>query len=172
VTTAANEPGDVVGEVARRQALGIDKLDEVWEGTYRIVPVPDFGHGHVASQLLNVLHPYTELVGLIGLTRFNLGTEADFRVPDGGYLRQRPDWGQTYVPSAALVVEVLAPGDLTYAKFPFYAAQGVEEIVVADPDARRVTFYALDGGRYVEDDWSAVLAIGAMEIEAEIEWPP
>ena len=44
------------------------------------------------------------------------------RVPDGGWLRPGPD--QVYLPTAALVLEVVSPGDDTWKKVPFYAKHG------------------------------------------------
>ncbi len=38
-----------------------------------------------------------------------------------------------FVATAAMVVEVVSPGDETLEKLAFYASRGVEEVVVADP---------------------------------------
>jgi Uma2 family endonuclease len=37
------------------------------------------------------------------------------------------------VPTAALVVEIVSPGDESYKKLDFYAAQAVDEVVIVDP---------------------------------------
>ena len=49
---------------------------------------------------------------------FNLGEPGDFRVPDGGPGQASID--EVYAPTTVVVIEVLSPGDETYAKFSFY----------------------------------------------------
>lgn len=72
----------------------------------------------------------------MGTGPFNLGRPDDFRVPGGGYHRGRPTG--TFLATAAVVVEVVSPGDETFDKFDFYAGRDVEEIVLADPQRRVV----------------------------------
>ena len=100
---------------------------------------------------------------------FNLGVPDDYRVPDGGYHRTAP--GSTFVATAALVVEVVSPDDETFAKFDFYAAHGVEELVVADPQARRVRCWQQAPGGYEERDRSDVLGVVMATVESGIRWP-
>ena len=91
-----------------------------------------------------MLVPYAHAAGLHGSTAFNLGDGlTDFRVPDGGYHRGAPTG--TWIPDAAIVVEIVSPDDETYAKFGFYAAHGVEEILVADPTEKRIRCFRRTG---------------------------
>ena len=76
------------------------------------------------------------------------------------------------MPSAAVVVEVVSPDDETYAKFDFYAAHGVEALIVADPHERIVRCFRRDGLRYVEAVNSELLAVAADELTRSIAWPP
>lgn len=46
-----------------------------------------------------------------------------------------------------LAVEILSPGDETYDKLPFYAAVGVREVLVVDPETLGVELFVLRGGR-------------------------
>jgi Uma2 family endonuclease len=64
----------------------------------------------------------------------------------------------TYLPSAAIVVEVLSPDGETFGKLPFYAAHGVEELLGADPMERRVRIFCLVDGRYEEPGVALYLA--------------
>ena len=82
-------------------------------------------------------------------------------MPDRGYHQSLPQ--STWVPTAAVVVEVVSPDDETYDKFGFYPAHGVDELIVADPTARTVTYRQTDG--------SALLAISMAELHAGIAWP-
>ena len=43
------------------------------------------------------------------------------------------------MPTAAVVVEVVSPDDETYEKSGFYAAHGVDELIVADPAGRSLS---------------------------------
>jgi Uma2 family endonuclease len=72
-----------------------------------------------------------------------------------------------------VVVEVLSPGDDTWAKFGFYAAHGVREIITADPDSQEIRIHALDADRrgYSRTEASAVLGVTAENLIAEIAWP-
>ena len=75
-------------------------------------------------------------------------------------------------PTAALVAEILSPHDETWEKFSFYAAHGVDEILVASPADRSLSWWALEGSRYVAADRSALLGPESGELEDRIDWPP
>jgi hypothetical protein len=49
-----------------------------------------------------VVEPYARSRGLVSSALFNLGTESDSRVPDGGYHRSTPTG--VFVPTVAIVV--------------------------------------------------------------------
>jgi Uma2 family endonuclease len=50
-----------------------------------------------------------------------------------------------YLATAEIVVEILSPGDDTYAKFGFYAAHGVREIIVAGPGTAHIEIHTRTG---------------------------
>lgn len=157
--------------IARRHDLGQDLYDEVWEGTYYVTPGPGPAHGIVQLQLAVLLAPLAAAAGLVGGGPFNLGEPGDYRVPDQGYHRDVPR--ETFVPTAAVVIEVAAPDDQTYEKFGFYAAHGVDEVIVADPDARTVRCWRRrsEPAGYDETATSSVLDVDAAALGAEIRWP-
>ncbi len=155
--------------IERRNALGQDLYDEVWEGVYHMAPEARLTHAYLDDQVAIVLHPYARAAGLIGSGPFNLGEPGDFRVPDRGYHRDTFD--AVYAPTAAIVVEILSPDDETFEKLPFYAARGVDEVIIADPDERRVRILARSGDRYDDVDRSALLGIDASSVAGEITWP-
>jgi Uma2 family endonuclease len=164
-------PAELEALIARRRKLGVDLFDEVWEGSYHMVPAPHPAHGYVESQLAVLLAPAAARAGLLGTGIFNLGERNDYRVPDGGYHRALPT--SVFVPTAAIVVEVVSPDDETFAKFDFYAARGVDELIVADPAGHTVRVFsrAADGAGYVETDGSVLLGISAADATAAITWP-
>jgi Uma2 family endonuclease len=162
-------PPEITAFLARRRALGQDRFDEVWEGDYHVVPGPHPWHGYVDKALGSLLDPLAVTAGLVATGQFNLGEKDDFRVPDGGYHRTLPS--DMFVPTAAIVVEIVSPGDETWEKFDFYARRGVDEIVVADPRAREVRWFRLAGTAYEETGASALLGVTAADLVARIDWP-
>ena len=73
----------------------------------------------------SLLGPAARAAGLWPrMSIFNLGEPDDYRVPDGGLLRERLNGVR--VPTAALVIEIVSPDDDTWNKMPFYARRGVD----------------------------------------------
>jgi Uma2 family endonuclease len=101
---------------------------------------------------------------------FNVGESAhDFRVPDGGLHRVTPygKWQAT----AALVVEIVSPGDESWQKLPFYAAHGVDEVLIVDPTERSVSWLELGDGEYRRVERSGLIELGAAELTERLDWP-
>jgi len=155
--------------IRRRQSLGLDTFDEMWEGIYHVAPAAHPSHGYVDHALAVLLDPHARAAGLVATGPFNLGTPDDYRVPDHGYHYSLPD--DVWVPSAAVVVEVVSPDDETYAKFGFYAAHAVGELVIANPQERLIRCYRRHGDHYVEASESDLLAVRADELMLGIHWP-
>jgi len=163
-------PAELEALIARRHAVGIDLFDEMWEGSYHVAPAPSAGHAFLDNVLAVILHPYAQAAGLTGTGPFNLGLPDDYRVPDRGYHRGQPTG--TWVPIAAMVVEIISPDDETYEKFGFYAKHGVEEILVADPTARSVTIWRrTPEASYDESPASVLLGISVADLAPQITWP-
>jgi Uma2 family endonuclease len=90
-------------------------------------------------------------------------------VPDGGFHRGSPRG--VYLPTAAIVVEVVSPDDETYLKIDFYASHGVEELIVADPELRAVRIWQLIEGALIETGQSELLGISVADLMRDIVWP-
>jgi Uma2 family endonuclease len=157
--------------LVRRRRAGLDRLDEVWDGVLHMVPAPSSEHARVTQQVAVALDRPAHTAGLIpAMGEFNLGeSEQDFRVPDGGVLRPGADG--TWLPTAALVVEIVSLGDETWDKLPFYAAHGVDEVLIVDPTKRSIDWLALDGGEYRPVERSELIDLGPRELAERIEWP-
>jgi Uma2 family endonuclease len=162
-------PVELESLIHRRQALGLDLFDEVWEGTYHVAPAAHPSHGYVDHALAVLLEPFARAAGLVPTGPFNLGSADDYRVPDHGYHRRLPT--VVWVDSAAVVVEVVSPDDETYAKFGFYAAHQVDELIVADPNEQSVRCFRRNGDHYDEASRSDLLAVPADELRRRIDWP-
>jgi Uma2 family endonuclease len=165
------QPPEFEQLLERRQQLGQDLLDEVWEGVYVMNPAPAARHAFVAQQLGELLGPTARSAGLVPvISIFNLGEADDYRVPDGGLFRERPDG--VYVPTAALVVEIVSPDDKTWDKLPFYAKHAVGEVLIVDPQERRVHWLALQAsGDHQPLERSSLIELGPNELSERIDWP-
>ena len=159
-------PQEVDDLLARRRALGLDTYDEVWNGEYHMNPSPNRRHARVQSRLIEILNPLYRRAGLTPIAEFNLGERDDYRVPDGGALREPSD--EVFGTDAAIVVEVLSPDDESWAKFHHYARSGVEEIFIVDPDTPTVRIFALHDIEFVERERSALLNVSADHLTAEL----
>jgi len=164
------DPPPVVEDwLAQRRSLGQDRFDEVWEGEYHVAPAPGRRHGRIDDQLGWILRPFAGVAGLLGATTCNIGTPADYRIPDRAYFRGGDD--ETWNPTAAIVVEILSPGDESRAKLPFYHRAGVEEVLIVDPDGRTVEWLARGPEAFEPVDDSALLGITGHALAERIDWP-
>jgi hypothetical protein len=162
-------PPEIEAFLSRRRALGQDLFDEVWEGVYHVVQAPHAWHGYLDNVLAELLGPYARASHLVGTGPLNLGRQDDYRVPDRGYHRILPS--EVWVPTAAIIVEVVSADDETWDKFDFYARHQVDEICTADPAERRLRWFTLSGLAYKETDTSTLLGVEISDLVAQIEWP-
>jgi Uma2 family endonuclease len=164
------QPAEFEALLERRRQLGLDLFDEQWGGAYRMNPAPAEPHAYVAQQLAELLGGPARAAGLVPMiSPFNLGEPGEYCVPDGGLHRERGD--RVYVPTAALVVEIVSPGDDSWNKLPFYAAHNVGELLIVDPQERRLEWLALAGGQYRSVERSGLIELGAAELAGRIDWP-
>lgn len=163
-------PHELAALLERRRRSGLDRLDEVWEGVLHMVPAPSFEHGAVETQLARLLGPLADTAGLVMTGQFNLGeSEHDFRVPDGGL--HRPGASGTWQPTAALVIEIVSPGDESWQKFQFYAEHHVDEVLIVDPGEHSVHWRMLAESEYHDLQRSGLIDLGPGELAEQIDWP-
>jgi putative restriction endonuclease len=164
-------PPELAALLARRRVAGVDRLDEVWQGVHHMVPGPSLEHARMATALTLLLdRPSRDAGLLLAMHEFNLGeSEHDFRVPDGGL--HRPGAGGVWLATAAIVVEITSPGDETWQKLPFYAAHDVDEVLIVDPAARKVSWLSLHEGQYQPLARSGLISLGPAEVAAHLDWP-
>jgi Uma2 family endonuclease len=128
-----------------------------------MAPVPRDAHADIPQQLAELLAAPARAAGLFPTgAQFNIGRPDDYRVPDRGLHRTRT-WG-TYAPSAALVLEIVSPGDETWNKLPFDAARQVDELLIVDPQKRTVDRLELEHGDYQPN-------LGPVRLAERIDWP-
>jgi Uma2 family endonuclease len=164
------QPHELATLIQRRRELGQDLFDEVWGGVLHMNPAPRGRHGAIETQLSVLLAPLARAAGLVTTGQFNVGgSEEDYRVPDLGLHRDFTD--RVWYPTAALVVEIVSPGDESYKKFDFYASHAVDEVVIVDPSEHAVHWFALAARKYREIEGSSVLESGPAELTHQIDWP-
>jgi Uma2 family endonuclease len=164
------QPVELVELIERRRRLGQDMFDEVWDGVLHMNPGPAGAHGNIEQQVTVILAPLAKQAGLTSIIQFNVGDGPEnFRVPDVGLHRA---WeNRVFYPTAALVIEIVSPGDESYQKFDFYAAHGVDEVLIVDPQERGVHWFRLVGEEYLAVERSGLIELGPDELAERIDWP-
>ena len=164
------EPIEIEQLRERRERLGLDHYDEVWWGVLHMNPPPSGKHQFVLEQLAELLGPLARRAGLVPLIReFGLGQGKDnYRMPDGGLHRTQPDG--VWHPTAALVIEMLSPGENEGDKLTFYATHAVDEVLIIDPRQRSVSWLGLDGEGYRPIERSGLIDLGPSELAERIDW--
>jgi Uma2 family endonuclease len=163
------QPAEFEALLERRRRLGQDLFDEVWEGVRHMNPAPSGRHARIEAHMLVMLQPLAAAAELTVVGQFNLGAdEHDYRVPDGGLHRDFTD--RVFYPTAALVIEIVSPGDESWGKLDFYAARGVEELLVVDPEEKTVSWLGLEGGEYKHLKRSRLIDLGKLELAERIDW--
>jgi Uma2 family endonuclease len=162
-------PPELEALLDRRRRLGLDSGDEMWEGVLHMNPGPHGRNHRMSQQLAEVLGPIARGAGLVpAMGDFNLGSERDYRVPDGGIHRPGPD--EMYYVTAALVVEIVSPGDETWEKLPFYGRHEVDEVLIVEPQKRLVEWLGLEDGDYKRVDGSRLFGLTAIDVAKGIDW--
>lgn len=141
MATLITDPGLEEQLRSQRAAIGADHYDEVWEGVYRMPPMPNDEHQEIVMRLGSI---FQEVVGWPGQGRVRPGVnvsdrEADwqhnYRVPDvavflqGGAAR---NCVTHWLGGPDFVVEIISPDDQSRDKLPFYSGIGVGELLLVD----------------------------------------
>ena len=162
-------PAELEALLERRRRWGADRHDEVWNGVLHMNPAAHGRHARIQQQVMGLLSPLARAGGLTPLGETNLGGADDFRIPDG--MLQRPGPDRLYSPTAALVLEVVSPGDETWDKLAFYASHGVEELLIVDPQEQVVRWLGLTADQYEPIARSGLIDLGRDELAGQIDWP-
>ena len=119
--------------IEERRARGIDRFDEVWEGTYIMAPAPNDEHQELIGGFIEVLRNVVDHRGL-GKTRpgINLATdpddwENDYRIPDVAVFLNDSSavcHGAFWSGAPDFLVEIVSPFDKTREKLKFYGKLG------------------------------------------------
>jgi len=164
-----DRPVEVEEWLQTRRKRGVDLFDEMWEGEYHVAPAAHSSHGDLDQQLAEVLGPSARAAGLRCLGPVNIGEPSNYRVPDRCVVAT--DGGNhVFLPTAIVVVEIASPDDETYAKFGFYFARAVMEVLVVDLADRSVRWFSRSADRFVPSGGSGVLN-ALDDLAAGLHWP-
>ncbi len=140
---------------AQRRAAGADRLDEVWEGNYMMMPLANNEHQILATLLASV---FVEVIdwprGGVVCVGANVSDrvkhwEYNYRCPDVAvFLKgtQARDCGTHWFGGPDFAVEIISPEDRTYDKLDFYAKVGVRELLIIDRYPWKMGLYRLIKG--------------------------
>lgn len=143
--------------LAERKRLGLEALDEVWEGVHHLSPLPLSEHGRIQSELLVLFHPLARAAGLrtqneTAVYPVELPDDSNYRGPDLVIARPEAFSRRGVEGRAALAVEIHSPYDEAFEKVPFYGRVGVEELLIIHRDTKVVRRWIGDGHQLHEVD--------------------
>jgi Uma2 family endonuclease len=144
--------------IRSRREIGIDKYDEVWDGTYMIFPPVTNLQQHIVGQLSFALCRVLErrsgrVYAGANVSDRGCGWEENYRCPDvvvvlrgsraidrTSHLQGGPDF----------LAEVQCPDNGTEEKVPFYSRIGVRELLIIDRDTRHLRLMRHDGSELTQ----------------------
>jgi Uma2 family endonuclease len=152
------DPSLVRKLLSKREASGLDRQDEMWDGIYVVSPVQDVEHRQIAAKFLfsvaAVRGDRNEDHIAFG---YNIsdrveGWHKNYRIPDLVlYLSENParNCKTHMVGGPDFAVEILSPGDLAWKKLDFYAKVNTRELLIIDRNPWSLELYRLTDGRLV-----------------------
>jgi Uma2 family endonuclease len=144
---------------ADRQAKGLDRWDEVWEGVYVMPPLANDEHQEIQAALVGILQVSIkwarlgEVRGGVNISDRVVDWRDNFRCPDvavflNGTTAQ--NYQTFWLGGPDFAVEIVSPGDSSRDKLDFYSAVGVRELLIIDRAPWKLELYRLTAGRLVE----------------------
>jgi Uma2 family endonuclease len=141
---------------AEREASGLHRRDEMWNGVYVMSPLANLEHQWFASQFWLVFHSVVDSAGLgISYNGLNVsdreeGWLSNYREPDlGVYLIGNPskNCGTHMCGGPDFAVEILSPNDPARHKRDFYEGIGTRELLIFDREPWAFELYRLIQGK-------------------------
>jgi Uma2 family endonuclease len=139
--------------VARRKRTGADRWDEVWDGVYMIMPLPNDEHQDIVAELLIT---FREALGRgprlrpgVNVSDRDRHWKRNYRGPDlvvfleGTTAVNRDSY---WLGGPDFAVEVVSKGDRSRAKLAFYAKVNVRELLLVDRFPWSLELYRNVGG--------------------------
>ncbi len=140
---------------AERKASGADRWDEVWDGVYMVMPLPNDEHQEIVS---GVVFVFETVIGRPRLGKVRPGVNVSDRDGDWKHNFRGPDvvvflQGTTainrdtyWLGGPDFAVEVVSKGDRSRKKLDFYASVNVRELLLVDRFPWNLELYRLVEG--------------------------
>jgi Uma2 family endonuclease len=140
---------------AEREANGLDRYDEVWEGTYMMAPLANNEHQDLQLELASAIkQALRDVEGLRVQAGGNVsdrdaGWLDDYRIPDVVVVfpdgRAR-DCNTHWCGGPDFCAEIASPGDRSRDKVEFYGRIGVREFLIVDREPWSLELFRLTNG--------------------------
>jgi Uma2 family endonuclease len=143
--------------IEERKRTGAHQWDEMWDGVWHLMPLPNREQQDLEGSLIGYLHtrwarPNRAKVHLqINLASPGGWPDKDYRIPDLLLLwpeRFSINRNEYFDGAPDAVIEIHSPGDEAYEKLPFYAKLGVPEVWIIHRDTKEPEIHLLRRGRY------------------------
>ena len=138
--------------IADRRRDGLDRKDEVWEGTYVVMPDPGNEHQELVLDIAAALKQIVKPQGGRAFPGCNVSDRDDWRTnyrnPDVAVFLKgtaAEDRGSHWLGGPDLAIEIVSRGDRSRDKLDFYAAVGTRELLILERDPWSLDVFRLDG---------------------------
>ncbi|QDT15951.1 Uma2 family endonuclease [Alienimonas californiensis] len=146
---------------AEREAQGLDRWDEVWNGVHILMPLPNNERQELATEIAGDVRQLFKPWGgraygrtfagcnVSDVSDPSLDWRTNYRCPDVAvFLSHNPaeDRGSHWFGGPDLAMEIVSRGDRSRQKLAFYAAVGVKELFVLDREPWSLQLYRLTEG--------------------------
>ena len=137
-----------------RAASGLDRWDEVWEGTYVVTPLPNIEHQEIATGLCAAFATVLDRRQSAVMAGTNVsdreqGWKSNYRCPDAAvYLAGNPakNCHTHWCGGPDFAVEIVSEDDRSREKIPFYASVGTRELLIVDRYPWALELFRLESG--------------------------
>lgn len=163
MSTIVNDPYIEQCLLEERRANGLDRWDEVWEGTYIIMPSPNNEHQDLIGGLMEVIRPIVRKLELgtfhpsVNVSDRQEDWKANYRIPDAAFFsvnNPAKDRGTFWYGGPDLAIEIVSPSDRAREKFDFYGSVGTRELLLIDRQPWQLELYTSGPGGFALQETS------------------
>lgn len=141
---------------AEREAQGVDKYDEVWDGVYVMSRLADDEHQDLVGEFDSLLRAVITRTGRgavrpgVNVSDRDTDWMSNFRIPDVAvFLNETTaiNRGTHWQGGPDFAVEITSEDDRSREKLPFYAQVAVRELLLVDRTPWTLELYRLQAGQ-------------------------
>ena len=139
---------------ADRKVSGADRWDEVWDGVYMVMPLPNDEHQEIVAEFViafrAALGKGVKIRPGVNVSDRDGDWEKNYRGPDVAVFLEGTsavNRGAYWLGGPDFAVEVVSKGDRSRKKLAFYASVNVRELLLIHRASWRLELYRLDGGK-------------------------